>query len=85
MIPADRLLADDDENEPQDSVQPSVAPEEVELDPVADAVAAIGNGHAVVVVDDAKCHMFDREHFELLLEHDGNNFRWIPEGAATKC
>ncbi len=57
MIPADRLLADDDENEPQDSAQPNVAPEEVELDPVADAVAAIRDGHAVVVVDDA-----DREN-----------------------
>ncbi len=57
MIPADRLLAEDDENEPQDSAQPSVAPQEVELDPVADAVAAIRDGHAVVVVDDA-----DREN-----------------------
>lgn len=57
MIPADRLLADDDENEPQDSAQPNVAPEEVDLDPVADAVAAIRDGHAVVVVDDA-----DREN-----------------------
>ncbi len=57
MIPADRLLAEDDENEPQDRAEPSVAPEEVELDPVADAVAAIRDGHAVVVVDDA-----DREN-----------------------
>ena len=57
MIPADRLLAEDDENEPQDSAQSRVAPEEVELDPVADAVAAIRDGHAVVVVDDA-----DREN-----------------------
>ena len=57
MIPADRLLADDDENEPQDSAQPNVAPEEDDLDPVADAVAAIRDGHAVVVVDDA-----DREN-----------------------
>ncbi len=57
MIPADRMLAEDDENQPKKSPEPAVAPTEVRLDVVADAVAAIRSGHAVVVVDDA-----DREN-----------------------
>ena len=60
MIPADRILAEVDEEAAQGEDTPqSAAPETVEvtLDPVADAVAAIGRGEAVVVVDDA-----DREN-----------------------
>lgn len=62
MIPADRLFAESDDDEP-DTIQPSAAAPaadsdaEVVLDPVSEAVAAIGRGEAVVVVDDA-----DREN-----------------------
>ena len=62
MIPADRLLADPDDNESSQTQSKVKAPvgeavDTVRLDPVADAVAAIGRGEAVVVVDDA-----DREN-----------------------
>ncbi len=57
MIPADRLLGEE-EPEPTPVAAPEPAPPaDVRLDPVADAVAAIGRGEAVVVVDDA-----DREN-----------------------
>ena len=58
MIPADRLLDEQDE-EPTRPAAPVDAdpPQDVRLDAVADAVAAIARGEAVVVVDDA-----DREN-----------------------
>ncbi len=59
MIPAERIFAETDAD--ADDAQPdpveSVPADAVGLDPVADAVAAIGRGEAVVVVDDA-----DREN-----------------------
>jgi 3,4-dihydroxy 2-butanone 4-phosphate synthase/GTP cyclohydrolase II len=56
VIPADRILADrDEEQPPAAAARPEAEP--VPLDAVADAVAAISRGEAVVVVDDA-----DREN-----------------------
>lgn len=63
MIPADRLLADNDAEDAAGTRSPvgdsEVASDhgDVRLDPVAAAVAAIAQGQAVVVVDDA-----DREN-----------------------
>ena len=63
MIPADRLLADNDAEDAAATSSPvgdsEVASDhgDVRLDPVAAAVAAIAQGQAVVVVDDA-----DREN-----------------------
>ena len=63
MIPADRLLADNDAEDAAATRSPvgdsEVASDhgDVRLDPVAAAVAAIAQGRAVVVVDDA-----DREN-----------------------
>jgi 3,4-dihydroxy 2-butanone 4-phosphate synthase/GTP cyclohydrolase II len=51
VIPADRLLQDAEAPPQRPAAVPSDA-EPVRLDPVAQAVAAIGRGEAVVVVDD---------------------------------
>ena len=59
MIPADRLLPDlaKEDSEAKPTSAHAQIPDEVDLDPVRDAVAAIAAGQAVVVVDDA-----DREN-----------------------
>ena len=61
MIPADRLFAEEDQEEhhrpPAQADKEAPSDQQVELDPVAAAVEAIAAGRAVVVVDEA-----DREN-----------------------
>ena len=57
MIPADELFTEEEPKEPPTPAKPPVAPSRpsadgVRLDPVEDAIAAMGRGEAIVVVDD---------------------------------